>query len=76
MIKKAVAPALHTIDKEQFKRSVIYNVKTLYRKTLEEANQQQIFQAVAYAIKDMVVDEWLETHKEYDKQDPKMVYYL
>ncbi|MDE6183880.1 MAG: glycogen/starch/alpha-glucan phosphorylase, partial [Lachnospiraceae bacterium] len=76
MIRKAVAPVLHTIDKEQFKKSVIYNVKTLYRKTLEEATQQQIFQAVAYAVKDMVVDNWLDTQKEYDKQDPKTVYYL
>lgn len=76
MIRKAVAPVKRTFDKELFKRSVIYNVKALYRKTLEEASQQQIFQAVAYAVKDMVVDDWLETHKEYDKQDPKMVYYL
>lgn len=76
MIRKAVAPVKRTFDKELFKRSVIDNVKALYRKTLEEATQQQIFQAVAYAVKDMVVDDWLETHKEYDKQDPKMVYYL
>ncbi len=75
MIKKS-APATLTFDKELFKRSVLYNVKTLYRKTLEEASQQQIFQAVAYAIKDVVVDNWLNTQKEYDKQDPKMVYYL
>ena len=76
MIRKAVTPVLQAFDKESFKRSVLYNVKTLYRKTLEEANQQQIFQAVAYAVKDWVVDNWLESHKEYDKQDPKMVYYL
>ena len=76
MIKKAVTPAVLTFDKDLFKRSVLYNVKTLYRKTLEEASPQQIFQAVAYAIKDVVVDNWLNTQKEYDKQDPKMVYYL
>ncbi len=76
MIKKTLASSSLTFDKELFKRSVLYNVKTLYRKTLEEANQQQIFQAVAYAIKDVVVDNWLNTQKEYDKQDPKMVYYL
>ncbi|MGL5258611.1 MAG: glycogen/starch/alpha-glucan phosphorylase [Lachnospiraceae bacterium] len=63
-------------DKELFKRSVLYNIKTLYRKTLEEATKQQIFQAVSYAIKDVVVDHWLETQKEYDKQDCKVVYYL
>lgn len=63
-------------DKELFVRSVLYNIKTLYRKTLEEATQQQIFQAVSYAIKDVIVDGWLKTQKEYEKKDPKIVYYL
>ncbi len=63
-------------DKEQFKKSVNANVKTLYRKTLEEASAQQIFQAVSYAIKDVIVDNWMITQKEYEKQDPKMVYYM
>ena len=73
MLKKTV---LQKFDKELFKNSVIYNVKTLYRKTLEEATQQQIFQAVAYAIKDVIVDNWMNTQKEYAKQDPKTVDYL
>ncbi len=76
MIKKTEAAIAHSFDKELFKRSVLYNVKTLYRKTLEEATPQQIFQAVAYAIKDVVVDNWMTTQKEYDRQDPKTVYYL
>ena len=63
-------------DKELFKRSVLYNVKTLYRKTLEEATPQQIFQAVCLAVKDQIVDNWMETQKTYEKKDPKMVYYL
>lgn len=67
---------LRTFDKELFKRSVLYNVKTLYRKTLEEASEQQIFQAVGYAIKDVIVDHWMETQKTYEKEDPKTVYYL
>ncbi len=65
-----------SFDRELFKRSVLYNIKTLYRKTLEEASPQQIFQAVSYAIKDQVVDMWLETQKQYEKKDPKTVYYL
>ncbi len=69
MAKKTATP---TFDTELFKRSVLYNVKTLYRKSLEEATDQQIFQAVSYAI----VDNWMKSQKEYDKQDPKMVYYL
>ncbi len=63
-------------DKELFKRSVNYNVKTLYRKTLEEASAQQIFQAVSYAIKDQIVENWMNTQKTYEKEDPKMVYYM
>lgn len=63
-------------DKELFKRSVLYNVKTLYRKTLEEASPQQVFQAVSYAIKDAIVDNWLKTQEAYEEEDPKMVYYL
>lgn len=75
MAKKA-AQTLESFDKELFKKSVLYNVKTLYRKNLEEASGQQIFQAVAYAIKDAVVDKWMTTQQEYEKQDPKTVYYL
>ena len=63
-------------DKELFKRSVVYNVRTLYRKTMEEATDQQIFQAVGYAIKDQIVDRWLKTQEAYEKEDPKTVYYL
>ena len=63
-------------DKEMFKRSVLYNVKTSYRKTMEEATPQQIFQAVSYAVKDAIIDNWLATQKEYEKKDPKTVYYL
>ena len=65
-----------SFDKELFKRSVLYNVKTLYRKDLEEATSQQIFQAVSYAVKDQIVERWMETQKAYEKEDPKMVYYM
>ena len=63
-------------DKAAFKKEVEANVKTLYRKTLKEATQQQIFQAVSYAIKDTIIDNWLETQKAYDEKDPKIVYYM
>ncbi|MBQ9983862.1 MAG: glycogen/starch/alpha-glucan phosphorylase [Lachnospiraceae bacterium] len=63
-------------DKETFKKEVINNVKTLYRKTIDEATQQQVFQAVSYAIKDTIIDQWIATHKEYEKKNAKTVYYL
>ncbi len=63
-------------DKEAFKKEVSDNVKTLYRKTLKEASKQQIFQAVCYAVKDTIIDNWMDTQKAYEKKDPKTVYYL
>ncbi len=63
-------------DKDMFKTSVLYILKTLYRKPLNEATPQQIFQAVSYAVKDIIVDNWLETQQKYEEEDPKMVYYF
>ena len=63
-------------DKEAFKKEVVNNVKTLYRKTIDDATKQQVFQAVSYAIKDTIIDQWIATHKEYEKENPKTVYYL
>ena len=67
---------LNGFDKDRFKNSVLYNVRTLYRKNLDEATPQQIFQAVSYAIKDVIVDNWMDTQKTFDEEDPKMVYYM
>ena len=64
------------IDKEVFKERVKENVKTLYRKTIKEADQQQLFQAVSYAVKDEIINNWLATQKQYEIDDPKMVYYM
>ena len=68
--------AKRTFNKEFFIRSVKYNVRTLFRKEIEEASQQQIFQAVGYAVKDAIMDAWIATQKEYEKNDPKIVYYM
>ena len=68
---------MHTaFDKEQFQEVVKSNVKRLYRKTIEEANQQQLFQAVSYAVKDEIIDKWLATQEQFKKEDPKTVYYM
>ena len=63
-------------EKETFKQNVKDNIRFLYRRTLEEATQEQLFQAVSYTVKDVIIDNWLETQKAYDKQDPKIVYYM
>ena len=67
---------LADFDKEGFKKEVITNVKTLFRKPIEEATPQQVFQAVSYAVKDDIIDRWIATHKAYEKKNVKTVYYL
>ena len=66
----------HTIHKAEFKKAVIYNLKMSYRKTIEDATPAQMYQAVSLAVKDMIIDRWIATHKEYEKQDAKVVYYM
>lgn len=63
-------------EKEQFIQEVKGNVKNLYRKTLEEATEQEVYQAVAYTVKDVVIDQWLATQKTFEKEDPKILYYM
>ena len=63
-------------EKDVFKRDVRNNVKTLFRKEVEEATPQQLFQAVSYAVKEAIIDDWLATQKQYEKEDPKTVYYM
>ena len=67
---------MQTFDKETLKESIIDNMKNLYRKTIDEATPQQVYQAVAYAVKDVIIDQWIATHKAYDENDAKIVYYL
>lgn len=74
-VEKAAAEK-QGFNKDLFKRSVVYNIKTLYRKDIEEATPQQVFQAASLAIKDQIMDNWIDTQKAYEKQDPKMVYYM
>ncbi len=63
-------------NKEEFKESVKNNVRTLYRKTLKEADQQQLFQAVAYTVKDDIINNWMASQEKFETEDPKMVYYM
>ena len=67
---------MQKFDKKAFIAEVKDNVKKLYRKNIEEADKQQIFQAVSYAVKDSIIDNWMMTQKEYETQDPKYVYYM
>ena len=64
------------LTSEQFKFKVSENAKNIFRKTIDELDDRQKFQAVAYAVKDVIIDEWIATHRVYDKKDVKTVYYL
>ena len=63
-------------EKEVFKREVRQNVKHLFRKEIEEVSQQELYQAVSYAVKEAIIDDWIATQKQYEKDDPKIVYYM
>ena len=62
-----------SFSKEEFKKKVVSNCKSLYRKNIDEADKQQVFQSVAYAVKDLIIDKWIATHKTYDEEDPKYI---
>ncbi|MCQ2422918.1 MAG: glycogen/starch/alpha-glucan phosphorylase [Lachnospiraceae bacterium] len=64
------------INKKEFKKNVQDYLKTFYRRTVEDATQQQIYSAVAFAVKDYIVDQWAASQKQFEKQDAKTVYYL
>ena len=63
-------------EKDKFIQEIKDNVKNLYRKTLEEASQQEVYQAVSQAVKEVIIDQWLATQKSFQEQDPKIVYYM
>ncbi|WP_455714174.1 glycogen/starch/alpha-glucan phosphorylase [Anaerosporobacter sp.] len=67
---------MQNIKKAEFKKSVEDYTKVLFRKSVDEASRQQLFQAVSYSVKDLIIDQWMATHKEYEEKDVKTVYYL
>ena len=67
---------MEKLDKKTFKKDIKDFLKNFYRKTIEDADNHQLFNAVAYALKEYIVEDWIAAHKAYDEQDAKMVYYL
>ncbi len=64
------------LSKEEMKQEIISNVKSIYRKKIEDATPEEIYQAAVFAVKDIITDKWIKTHDEYKKKDVKVVYYL
>ena len=67
---------MREISKEEFKKSITQNAQNQYSRKIDEAKPQQIFQAVSYAIKDVIIDDWIATQKQFDETGAKKVYYL
>ena len=68
--------ATKEFDKQEFIRTIENNVKSLYRKKMKEASQEELFQAVSYAVKDVIIDDWMATQQTFDREDPKILYYM
>lgn len=64
------------VNKTVFKEAILENIKNQFRKTIDQASDQEIFHAVAYAVRDIIIDQWIETHKVYEQEDAKTVYYM
>lgn len=64
------------VNKQVFKEAILENIKNQFRKTIDQASEQEIFQAVSYAVRDIIIDQWIETHKTYEEVDAKTVYYM
>ena len=67
---------MERIEKKELKKLIRENVKTLYRKTLENASPEELYQAAVFAVRDVITDKWMKTHDEYYERDAKVVYYL
>lgn len=65
-----------SFDKAVFKKKIADNCKVLFRRNIDEADEHQLFQAIAYSVKDIIIDKWIATQKEYAQKDCKTVYYM
>ncbi|HIT72163.1 glycogen phosphorylase [Tyzzerella sp. An114] len=66
----------YNISKDELKGLIVDNVKNLYRKTVDNASKEELYQAAVFAVRDVITDKWLKTHSDYAEKDVKVVYYL
>lgn len=62
--------------KDELLAEIAENVRTMFRRNIKTATSTQVYQALAYAIKDKVAQKWIKTHDSYTADDVKIVYYL
>ncbi|MBQ9633118.1 MAG: glycogen/starch/alpha-glucan phosphorylase, partial [Lachnospiraceae bacterium] len=64
------------INSDVLKKTIKNNVRRMYRKDFDEASNQEIYQALSLAVKDIVVEDWIATQKAIHEQKPTIVYYM
>ncbi len=64
------------ISKEAVKSAVVDSLRNLFRKTVDNATDVEIYEAAVYALRTVFTEKWIKTHDEYKEKDVKMVYYL
>ena len=64
------------VSKEAVKSAVVDSLRNLFRKTVDNATDVEIYEAAVYALRTVFTEKWIKTHDEYKEKDVKMVYYL
>lgn len=64
------------VSKEVVKSAVVDSLRNLFRKTVDNATDVEIYEAAVYALRTVFTEKWIKTHDEYKEKDVKMVYYL
>ena len=64
----------YAFNKEKFKEEILDHIRNFSRKTLEDATPQELYQAVAFATRDIITDHWIETQRQFNLQTPKTLY--
>ena len=63
-------------DKESIKRSIVGKIQRYNGRTLEDATEQQIYQAVASTIRDQIMQKWVAARERDKTYMGKRLYYL
>ena len=63
-------------DKEQIKEEIIKRMRRSVGVTPDEASAEDVYQAVARTVRDLIMDRWAETNEEVHRRGAKRLYYL
>ncbi len=63
-------------DKARWRQAVLHQVTYSLGLTVEQLSAREAFVAVALAVRDRMVEQWLATQQRYQQADAKGLYYL